>query len=339
LSELDQLKLDYDKLKNDYRELEESYKKAQEDLRRLRQLEKRHEESSLKRKIEANSQAMTSKKLKASNEVDGKLLSTLSQGKHSRGLKYEESIQSSRFGHNNNPNSVQLEHALKGMLTTNLTLGFSGNCISQDDTTTSAKICPLKCLSTLHDLEAPLELDGEETTELPTNITLSLFVRNIVVYIAGFVGRAIARKSTCSTCVLALISNDKEPVWNEERVLINSKDNGGLFLPSADLVEVCRKTEHEIRRLTLDGLSGVGSAKVVNRVLRQCNEPTVFAELRNEITEDHPRWSDHVMKLVGSISQEYVKIRFHHLAREATLSVCPTTNRSKCTKAVHFTGN
>jgi hypothetical protein len=226
------------------------------------------------------------------------------------------------------------------MLTVNLQLGVTGNCISQEEATTNSKICPLKCLSTLRDEEAPLEEEIDELPDLPSAQALSLYVKNIVVYMSGFVGTSIAKRSTCATCVIALMEDEPELADTcEEYILINEKNNGGLLLPSKDLIQVCKFTEGEILRVTSEGLESVKSAGIINKVSRQCTKAAVFSKLRLVKNSDHPLWSDHVVKLIGSIAQEYVKIRFHHMSREATLASCPTTNRSKNTKAIHFSGN
>jgi hypothetical protein len=202
-------------------------------------------------------------------------------------------------------------------------------------------VCLLEpeCLSTIRDENAPLEeVDFDEIDDMPGTEALTLFVQNIVVYIAGFVGRSVARKSKCPSCVLALMSNEAQPAaTSEEYILINEKDNGGLFHPSTDLIEVCRLTEIEIRRATAQGIASVKRSTVVASAVRQSVKSVIFADLRTD--KDHPPWSDHVIDLIKSISEEYVKIRFHHMSREATLAACPVSIRSKCTKVVHFSGN
>ena len=53
---------------------------------------------------------------------------------------------------------------------------------------------------------------------------LSLFIRNIVVYIAGWVGRTISAKITCASYCLTLIASDaKNLLLDKDSLLLSEK--------------------------------------------------------------------------------------------------------------------
>src|SRR5207237_7484287 len=83
-----------------------------------------------------------------------------------------------RFGCNNNPNPIQLAHALKWMLTVRIDPSLNANCIQQETLV-------LPTLSSVLYEQAEEEEQDDTIPELPPSQTLSLFVDNIVVYIAG----------------------------------------------------------------------------------------------------------------------------------------------------------
>ena len=68
-------------------------------------------------------------------------------------------------------------------------------------------------------------------------------------------------------------------------------------------------------------------------------EAEVFRDLRSEFEDDHVPTSNHVFILIKKIILAYIKIRFHHIAKESTLKAMPITIRSKLTKLVTFSGN
>lgn len=245
------------------------------------------------------------------------------------------SIVRSRFGNNNNPNSVQMESALKRIICMNIKPSSSGNCTVEEEFST--KICPMGRLS--DDIDAEDDED-EELPEISDPIMLSLFVNNVVAYIAGFVGRALFKKINCGDCVASLVPEDLTTVKSRsDFVLINTKNNGGLFIPSPDLIEVCNITEIEIRASQAHGLSEVKKKTIVDNVVKRSTRSCLFKKLRSTNSASHSLFGNHVISLIRKVAEEYSKIRLHYMAKEATLKISPQSNRSVCTKAVHFRGN
>lgn len=103
------------------------------------------------------------------------------------------SVLRSRFGNNDNPNVIQLEHALKSVICINIKPGTNGNCIPVDDLST--KISPLGNWDRLRNPN--LSNNTEEfmdLPDLPDFQTMSHFIQNVVVYISGFVGKRLCEK-------------------------------------------------------------------------------------------------------------------------------------------------
>jgi hypothetical protein len=232
---------------------------------------------------------------------------------------------------------VQLEHALRGILTNSIRPGLHGNCVSEDQEEEDSKICPLGTISLLKD--STIEEEPDEIPDLPFE-RLTLYVSNVVVYMAGFVGRSVAQKIKCPSCIISLLAKDMDTTkLRSDFVLINEKNNGGLYIPSPDVIEVCRITESEVRRSIASGIPRVNRKDILKATIRFCNSASLFLELRQENSKEHPLFSDHVLNLIQKIANRYLTIRLYHLGKATTLSMRPVTNRSKCTKLVQFSGN
>ncbi len=237
---------------------------------------------------------------------------------------------------NNNPTNLQLEYALKTCLRVSIGPSSHANCIAQDETKTP-RISPLQVLET--DVEDAPEHDEDEVPDFPTFSALSLFVGNVVVHIAGFVGRKVAKNLDCEPCFRSLYHTDKEYTRiRSDYILISKKDNGGLFIPSEDLVQVCKETEKTIRSMQDLGTKCLSSSIVVKKGLSRILRSNVFQELRSEYNGDHNPNCDHVMKLIQFIMLEYVKVRLYHVAKETTLALSSSYIRSSLTKLVTFKG-
>ena len=62
----------------------------------------------------------------------------------------------------------------------------------------------------------------------------SVFVDNVLVYIAGYITRVITEKESCNLCY-ALLKDCKNTVSCE---LIDQKNRGGLVLPIVDVLQI-----------------------------------------------------------------------------------------------------
>jgi hypothetical protein len=222
----------------------------------------------------------------------------------------------------------------------NLKTEINGNCTVLEET--SFRVSPLGSMRQLrsqNEEEELLQEEEEETNNIPDLDALTPFVNNIVVYIAGYVAKNLSKNLKCAACLLSLVDPQNEASPSHDRILINAKNNGGLVLPSEDLCKVCKINESTIRYFENNENANLNRKEIVQATCRASIDPEIFRSLRTENSEDHPLFSNHVQVLIRSISEEYTKIRLHYIAKRITLTNNPTTNRSSCTKLIHFAGN
>lgn len=243
-----------------------------------------------------------------------------------------------RFGNNNNPNVQQLQSALKKMLCVRISPSKYANCTEQEEIFTP-KLSPFQAKKLVN---SPTQDKCEDPDDfiLSTN-ALNLVANNIVTYIAGFVGRSVIMKVECSECCLALLQlEDSITMSSQEFTLLNVKNNGGLFVPSRDLIEICKITESASRSfIEQEGVHNVSKERIKKAALKIVLEMQLFAELRTVDTIDHDMFGNHVMKLTELVLESYIKVRLHHLAKEESRKLSPETNRNKFNKLILFSGN
>ena len=117
----------------------------------------------------------------------------------------------------------------------------SGNCVAQD-------MCPILVISSRIERQQPMDIttmtlirSSSEEFKLSTDVdhdycvnsmaSLSLFVENVVVYIAGFVVRSVRKRLVCDTCSDAL-AKPRDP----KRALKRSRDDLVLNGSTSDRV-------------------------------------------------------------------------------------------------------
>jgi hypothetical protein len=110
-----------------------------------------------------------------------------------------------RFASNNNPNVIQLEAALKRMLSVRISPSINANCLQQYHIVT-ARVSSLR--SSEQDEEEQETQSSSDIPDLPCIENLSRFVSNVVAYISGFVGRAFFEKFYFEPCATALHQTD-----------------------------------------------------------------------------------------------------------------------------------
>lgn len=128
-------------------------------------------------------------------------------------------------------------YALRGILSFRLDSTFTGNCE------------PLEFLQDrveqLNDAPVTIENEHGDLEEVPQALlsvpfeTLSLFVENAVVYIAGCVGRKVGTILTCDECCTCLgsVAGDREALMlREDFILLHEQDKGALFKSSDELL-------------------------------------------------------------------------------------------------------
>jgi len=221
----------------------------------------------------------------------------------------------------------------------------TGNCQEQEDI--SMKISPLGNFSTIVDDDscyfeelAIEEEDGYENSLVnlqAPSVEIAALMSNVVAYISGFVLRSVSKRWKCSNCICELMANEED--WEKVKddcVLITTRDNGGLIIPSNALLLVCKQTEDCVRRAQAKGIKQMKKNVIIGNVLSKCHDRT-YDEMFNCQSSIHA--ASYPTDLLTEIVSTYLKVRLHHLAKEATLKLCPTTIRSTCTNITQFKGN
>lgn len=81
--------------------------------------------------------------------------------------------------------------------------------------------------------------------------SLSLYVENVTVYIAGCVVRKLVSKLKCDDCrsTLTRAGNLEGLDQKDNFALLHQKNRGGLILPSTDVAVICKLCERVCRSL------------------------------------------------------------------------------------------
>ncbi|KAK6167152.1 hypothetical protein SNE40_021247 [Patella caerulea] len=140
-------------------------------------------------------------------------------------------------GWNNNPSAVQFSNAYRSLLGH---VGVSGtidgntSCVPQDITSIlevdNTEIITFE--DALADHDYPINGRG-----------ISSFVEGVLEYIAGWVVRKLMSKVQCVHCAHALV----KPKTDHKYGLLNIKNNGGLCIPSNDVIQIVRQCEVILR--------------------------------------------------------------------------------------------
>ena len=152
---------------------------------------------------------------------------------------------------------------------------------------------------------------------------LNEYVVNVGGYIAGYVIRKVMPRLTCIHCRLALVSvsvNDLDPC---ERHLLELKNNGGLVIPSSDVIRLLKITESVYRCSN----RSTGGFLLCSQVMQQMLGMNLF-------NTSHFLETDHFGFLVRSIVLCFIDIRGHHVAHSRNLEF--VSNRFRLTKQILF---
>lgn len=210
-----------------------------------------------------------------------------------------------KLGWNNNPTPKQFGYIVRRLHAhVGVTGDSSGNCLNFADV----------------DFEP---LDVIENSQMISH--LSPFVCNIVTYIAGFVVRKYLMYDSCPECRASLLASPNESLeMPEDRHFLTLKNNGGLLLPSPDVVKVLKLSESAFAALPL----------------RHKLKQHVYVQVLNNLSTSvfssaHMLESDHRCKIIRSLVYIFCDLRAFHFAK---LSCLKGSNylRPKLTKQIHF---
>ena len=161
-----------------------------------------------------------------------------------------------------------------------------------------------------------------------------------MVYIAGFVVRKAMEKLSCDQCLSVLVSQGDVDI--SATCLVKRKSRGGLLLPSADVVVVCKVCERFFRTLFREHGGKPPSGNKVrcqlnNQVMSYLMDSDVFASLTEHSMETDPL-NDHRVRLIKRVCDHYFGVRFYHAGKVYTRSLQGDKVRSVLTKAIIFKG-
>lgn len=143
------------------------------------------------------------------------------------------------------------------------------------------------------------------------NTSLSEFVEQITIYIAGFTVKALLSKIKCEMCLDPLMGNKK----NLLNSFINFKDLGGLIYPSDDVISICVQVENSIRKH--NKMNNLHYNNIVLRIeleVLECIGNRVFKTL-NEKHNDASCIDNHRIQLISAIIRNYCRVRIHYICK------------------------
>lgn len=255
------------------------------------------------------------------------------------------------FGHirahggcNNNPTARQFMSIYKKLIAhVELKEFNSGNCVALEN------ISLLNCSSALEKINMttvnPFHpgVDNEDDTDesilndVLSNYdisSMSEFGSHVVVYIAGSVVHYLMKKIKCETCQSVLLASGEA---NYHLDLINLKDNGGLIVPSTDVIKICKITESLLRK-TYNNSKFISAKTFKNHFVTKTMAHFLGLKLFETINfhqYDHSPLDNHVIQLTKCVLEKYMDIRLNHFAKNVLQNA---QKRQLFNKFLHFTG-
>lgn len=143
-----------------------------------------------------------------------------------------------------------------------------------------------------------------------TNMRLSQYCEEIIIYIAGFVSRKLAKSLACESCVGALFGLKE----NLTASLIKVKNRRDLAYPSNDVVKICIVCEKFFRKEFFDqqNLYNIKKEKVIQRIMAEFLQLSVFEKLQSHALDNHPL-ENHINLLLKSIAENYLNLRIRYV--------------------------
>ena len=258
----------------------------------------------------------------------------------------------SSFGCNNNPTARQFVAAYKRLLVRHEIKAVGGNCIPVDDTTILHVTSDLitKRDGQLDILDMSVVRQYDLNLDIPTDVEhdysslynyghLSAYKEYVIPYISGFVVKMVRKRIKCPVCLSALTLQSDDIFDNF--MFISFKNKGGLIKPSDSVVRICESTELFIQRILNcnDGALPQHSNNFVSTltlsVVTELTEKNIFLDLNDHMLESTVQ-SNHVYTLMKCITQCFIKIRMHALARSYTEKITGKKVRKQLSKLVLF---
>lgn len=173
--------------------------------------------------------------------------------------------------------------------------------------------------------------DLDKTSEEPDIHRLSLYVEDVVTYIAGWIARSLQGNIKCMDCALSLTS--LVPMQHHDDSLLSIKDNGGLITPSNAVRMICLHAERQFRQD-----EEIPLPKFMVSLLRSLPSPTdLFIDLRDHHLQTLSGIDSHLTSLVRLVALKYFNLRKHHVAKRCNLRIHARRMRSTFNHLLHYT--
>lgn len=154
-------------------------------------------------------------------------------------------------------------------------------------------------------------------------ILLSPIVTDVVEYIAGYVGMGVVEQGNCPGCASALIGQESTSL------LLKRKNRGGLFIPSTDLVRVCRLTERSVRQRAQEKCLLTMAVKRHALYVKRELDSDIFAGVADHDVE-------HRNDLINSVIKKYLVLRICHDIKKLDEKIEPVRVRAQYNKMILF---
>ena len=258
-------------------------------------------------------------------------------------------------GFNNNPDIRQFKSSLKKILMRNSIIGSNkANCLIFEDHS-NGSVFSLKWNkrnAPLLEPEIVTHLDQQEINLLSDRINstvTSVYQDAILGYIAGFIVRKILKRISCVQCSESLLHNLPN-LHNDHGYgryilpslsLINSKNRGGLIIPSKSVVDIVIKSDKAFR-IYIGTKSKMNKHTMLNMIYSSIISTNLFSELADHDKENEQINEDmHSSQLIKKIIKKFLKLRLFAYTKQYNKDILHKDSigkRQQSTKLVLFSG-
>ena len=244
-------------------------------------------------------------------------------------------------GYCSNPTVIQVVSGLKRiLLRTSIVASKNGNCV-HFEVDESPSIFSLKWTKNRCDVAENSVVEDVDDDMLALDMTgeHSLYKKNTLAYIGGYICRALRANITCETCCDALFSEEKSD-------LIRDNDNGPLIYPSSDVLSVLYVSENVFKQFCIICIEPASSknlrSKMKIRVLQELFDTNTFSSLHQHDIENHDPLEDmHSTQLCKQIAHKHFDMRLFRYQQQYTDDVIhkgKIGTRQKLNKSLIFSG-
>lgn len=227
-----------------------------------------------------------------------------------------------RLGYNNNPTVRQLMAAYRQLVVhCQIREGGIGNCLPLENIEI-LNCSPLAAINISTERvimvdESPNESDSfneysflEDHDYLLNPISLNIYCKKIVEYIAGFIVFRLQKSLRCSDCIAALQGNANVSS------LITYKSLGFLKNPSKAVTTICERVERELRTI----MAGQNFLPLRKETFVTISLQVQKGLIGRNLFEDcsgsqHMSRSSHYAHVIKLIIDKYLNVRFHYISK------------------------